>query len=289
MPESVRDRCTKAHEYLFLLSKSERYYYDRDAIAEACSLDTHPRRPQDWKTPDGWDTSSGNGAHGSFHGEGREDGFIGYRRKLPGNKTHKGTTAYEEGAVEHRTKAGLVAYAERLRHDSVEARKQRANPESKSAPTSERNGIRPLGEKSAQADPDEVRSAKGAAFGRGAGWRKLAEAGSGTKNNESFDEAMAVMPEKRNKRSVWEIGTQPYSEAHFATFPEALVEPCILAGSKPGDLVLDPFCGSGTTGVVALRYRRNFVGVEINPEYVKLAEKRIGQEAPLLNDIEVSR
>ena len=119
--------------------------------------------------------------------------------------------------------------------------------------------------------------------------RKLAEAGSGTKNNESFDEAMAVMPEKRNKRSVWEIGTQPYSEAHFATFPEALVEPCILAGSRPGDLVLDPFCGSGTTGVVALRYRRNFVGVEINPEYVKLAEKRIGQEAPLLNDIEVSR
>ena len=93
----------------------------------------------------------------------------------------------------------------------------------------------------------------------------------------------------RNKRSVWEIATQPFSEAHFATFPEKLVEPCILAGSKEGDAVLDPFCGSGTTGVVALRYHRDFVGIELNPEYAEMAERRVGGEIPLFAGVEVVR
>lgn len=115
--------------------------------------------------------------------------------------------------------------------------------------------------------------------------RKLAAEHSGTKNNESFDQAMALMPEFRNKRSVWEIATQPYAEAHFATYPEALVEPCILAGSKPSDIVLDPFCGSGTTGVVALRYHREFIGIEMKPD--GLAQKRILGDASLLNEVEV--
>ena len=74
---------------------------------------------------------------------------------------------------------------------------------------------------------------------------------------------------------------------HFAVFPEALVEPCILAGSKVGDTVLDPFCGSGTTGVVALRYHRDFVGIELKPEYAELARERIGNEAPMFNQTEV--
>jgi DNA modification methylase len=85
----------------------------------------------------------------------------------------------------------------------------------------------------------------------------------------------------RNKRSVWHIATQPYPEAHFATFPEALIEPCILAGSRVGDTVLDPFNGSGTTGAVAIRHQRNYIGIELNPAYVALAEKRIGAVAPL--------
>jgi DNA modification methylase len=88
----------------------------------------------------------------------------------------------------------------------------------------------------------------------------------------------------RNKRSVWTVTTQPYPEAHFATFPEALIEPCILAGSKPGDLVLDPFTGSGTTGAVAVRHQRDFVGCELNPAYVELARKRIGAVAPLFTE-----
>lgn len=80
---------------------------------------------------------------------------------------------------------------------------------------------------------------------------------------------------KRSKRDVWIINIQPYREAHFATMPEALVEPCVLAGSKEGDVVLDPFCGSGTVGVVALRNKRNFIGIELNPEYADIANKRI--------------
>ena len=96
-----------------------------------------------------------------------------------------------------------------------------------------------------------------------------------------------MLGDRRNKRSVWEIATRPYKEPHFATYPEALVEPCIFAGSKEGDAVLDPFCGSGTTGAVALRYGRNFIGIELNPVYAALAKKRVSAEAPLFNEVEV--
>ncbi|KKI72344.1 DNA-methyltransferase [Burkholderia pseudomallei] len=199
MPESVRDRCTKAHEYLFLLSKSERYYFDHEAIREpsAWNLDAS-------KMPDGWDT--GAGAHGSFHRNGREKGR---RSHLPGNKAHKGTTAYRDGAHEHRTKAGIVDYSQRV----------------------------------------------------------------------NSDESMA---QTRTKRSVWTIATQPYAAAHFATFPEALVEPCILAGSRPGDVVFDPFFGSGTTGQVAQRFGRRFIGCELNPDYEPLQRDRLRQPGLVL-------
>ncbi|MEZ5303130.1 MAG: site-specific DNA-methyltransferase [Verrucomicrobiales bacterium] len=83
----------------------------------------------------------------------------------------------------------------------------------------------------------------------------------------------------RNRRTVWNINTKPMPEAHFATFPCELVEPCILAGTQPGDFVLDPFMGSGTTGVVAKRLGRPFVGIELNPEYLRIARKRLRAEA----------
>jgi site-specific DNA-methyltransferase (cytosine-N4-specific) len=79
----------------------------------------------------------------------------------------------------------------------------------------------------------------------------------------------------RNLRTVWDIHTRPYPEAHFATFPPALVEPCVQLGSKRGDLILDPFIGSGTTGLVALKLERRFVGIELNPEYLRIAEGRL--------------
>jgi DNA modification methylase len=85
----------------------------------------------------------------------------------------------------------------------------------------------------------------------------------------------------RNARSVWTITTQPYPDAHFATFPEALPERCIKAGTKLGDTVLDPFAGSGTTGQVAVQLGRSFVGIELNAAYADLARTRIGGAAPL--------
>ena len=80
---------------------------------------------------------------------------------------------------------------------------------------------------------------------------------------------------KRNRRTVWSINTEPFRDAHFATFPSALIEPCILAGSNVGDYVLDPFFGSGTVGVVCNRLRRNFIGIELNPDYLSLSARRI--------------
>jgi site-specific DNA-methyltransferase (cytosine-N4-specific) len=81
----------------------------------------------------------------------------------------------------------------------------------------------------------------------------------------------------RNKRTVWPVQSEPVKEAHFATFPKKLIEPCILAGSKPGDFVLDPFFGSGTTGLVAALNGRNFIGIELKTEYIDIAIKRIGK------------
>jgi len=86
-------------------------------------------------------------------------------------------------------------------------------------------------------------------------------------------------PENRNRRSVWTVPTQPYSGAHFATFPPALIEPCILAGSRPGDLVLDPFMGSGTTAQVAQALGRQWIGCELNEEYAPLQQARTAQAA----------
>lgn len=181
MPESVRDRCTKGHEYVFLLAKSERYLWNFDAVQEPVSGGAHAR--------------------------------------TPGNKTHRGAVAYDAGAEHHRTKVGLVQYAEKM--------------------------------------------------------RKLAATGSGTKKNPSMDAALAVMPDTRNPRSVWTIPSQPFSGAHFATFPESLVERCILAGSEPGQVVLDPFLGSGTTARVAVRLGRDYLGCDLNPEYQSLQRERL--------------
>jgi site-specific DNA-methyltransferase (cytosine-N4-specific) len=86
----------------------------------------------------------------------------------------------------------------------------------------------------------------------------------------------------RNRRTIWSIPTEPFAEAHFATFPPKLVEPCILAGSEYGDWVLDPFFGSGTVGVVCEQQHRNYVGIELNPEYVNLAIERVKRTERLL-------
>lgn len=210
MPESVTDRCTKAHEYLFLLSKSARYYYDQEAVLEECSPNTNARLSQDVEAQIGSERANGG-------------------QKTNGNMKAVGRT-----------------------------------------PASWRG--------SSFTDPRdmEIRPNTGTN-------RKLAESGSGIKSNESFSNAVCCLVEKRNKRSVWEVTTQGYSEAHFATFPPKLIEPCILAGCPEGGTVLDPFSGAGTTGLVATRFARNYIGIELNPAYVEMSEERIGQDAPLFN------
>lgn len=166
MPESVRDRCTKAHEYLFLMSKSAKYFYDQEAILEDVSPNTNPRLSQAVEKQIGSERANGGQ---------KTNGNM----KAVGRKSWKGSEFYTGKTGDHQ-------------------------------------------------------------LGRAQKDRKLAEAGSGIKSNESFSNAVALLVEKRNKRSVWKVTTQPYSEAHFATYPEKLVEPCILAGSREGDTVLDP-------------------------------------------------
>ncbi len=164
MPESVTDRPTKAHEYLFLLTKSERYAYDAAAIAEPAGIDSAAR-----------------------YLRGRSD-------------VHK----YADG---------------------------------------------------------------------GPGGQTICR---------SMDH-MLENPDTRNKRTVWSVTSEPYAEAHFAVMPTALVEPCVMAGCPEGGTVLDPFAGSGTVGVVALRHARDFIGIELNAEYVEMARRRIQEDMPMFN------
>ncbi len=224
MPESCRDRCTKSHEYLFLLSKSERYYYNFDAMQEPVTGNANARRAT-IKSPDGWDT--GAGAHGTVHREGREKGK---------------TKAYAGNGVGfgHGYDAPVV--------DRV------STPKAALAISGNDGGY---------ADGKSER------MGRGAGWR--------VKNNESMDEALSDVVNTRNRRSVWTIPTQGYDGAHFATFPEALVEPCVLAGCKPGGTVLDIFFGSGTTGQVAQRLGFNWIGIDLDARNEALQRERLSQ------------
>jgi DNA modification methylase len=183
MPESVTDRPTKAHEYIFLLAKQERYYYDAAAIAEE-AITNDERRP-----------------YGS-----------------------QGANELDPRGVQGEGK-----------------------PRTGKALTSPRNDGNPWNE----------------ANGRG------------------------FIPNglTRNRRTVWAVATQPYSGAHFATFPPALIEPCILAGCPEGGTVLDPFGGAGTTGLVADRLQRNALLIELNPTYAQMARDRIHGDAPLFADV----
>lgn len=156
MPESVTDRCTKSHEYIFLLAKSKDYYFDHQAIKEKSEWFERDSRAQNGRTP------------------------------------HKSGKTLEEGGHQY--------------------------------------------------------AITGVAF--------------------SLDG-------KRNKRSVWTVTTKPFKGAHFAAFPESLIAPMVLAGCPKGGLVLDPFMGAGTTAVVAKRLERNYLGIELNGEYIKIADNRI--------------
>ena len=193
MPESVTDRCTKAHEYIFLLSKSKTYYYDQDAIREPYAEASLPR---------------------ALRGTSENNKWV---EGAPGSTAH--------------------------------------------TISQPRKNVRKQFEKE-----------------HGGG-------GSGLKGHSGYkaaDGRLLINPLGRNKWSVWEVPTVAYKEAHFATFPPALIEPCILAGSKEGDTVLDPFNGSGTTGEVSIKHNRSYIGCELNPDYVKLTKRRLSKVQPLI-------
>ena len=187
MPESVRDRCTKAHEYIFLLSKSDRYYFDHEAIKEPVAASTVARLSQP-----------------NLANQAGSD-------RVPG-KTNGNMKAV-------RSKA---------------------------------NSFKREGSKREQAIPGQA---------------------VGTHRPDRAESEYDL--DTRNRRSVWTVATRPYKGAHFATFPPALIEPCILAGSRVNDIVLDPFMGSGTTAAVALQHGRQYLGCELNPAYQPLQDARI--------------
>jgi site-specific DNA-methyltransferase (cytosine-N4-specific) len=193
MPESVTDRPTSAHEKIYLLTKSAKYYYNADAVRE-------PFRDRGMKSvspigkikmPDGWATYPGD--HGSYHKNGRE----------------KGKTKYSEDNSMGGGGTGFVGHSGCVKSDG--------------SPITSHDG--------------------------------------------------------RNLRNVWNISLQPYPDAHFATFPEEIPRRCILAGSREGDIILDPFAGSGTTLKVAAELNRRSIGIELNPEYVELIKKRVTKAA----------
>jgi DNA modification methylase len=120
----------------------------------------------------------------------------------------------------------------------------------------------------------------GGTYTQGQSFQNSTEVQRGSRGNELNESGM------RNKRSVWTVATAQMKEAHFATFPEKLIEPCILAGCPVDGIVLDPFFGSGTTGVVALKHNKNFIGIELNPEYIKIAERRLSEiQLELINEL----
>lgn len=188
MPESVRDRCTKSHEYIFLLSKSRHYYFDQEAILEPCSPNTHARLAQDVQDQIGSERANGGGkTNGTTKAVTRKSNGVGWGHGTDAAERHRGRV----------------------------------------------------------------------------------------KDNASMDSALAIMPDYRNKRSVWDVPTHSFKGAHFATFPPDLIRPCVLAGSPRGGLVLDPFGGAGTTGLVAMQEGRRSILCELNPDYAAMARARL--------------
>ena len=192
MPESVTDRPTRSHEYIFLLTKNANYYYDHEAIKEPCVYDV-----------DGTGTA---------------------------------------------------------------ARKARSNEDLKSFPTAERNGMRPGGYKNSVNF-----NGKNSGNEKQRGHSRRHDGFNDRWHNMSKDEQCTGM---RNKRDVWVVAPAQYREAHFAVFPPELIKPCILAGSRPEDLVMDPFGGSGTTGMVSLELGRRALLMDLNQEYIEMQRKR---------------
>ena len=239
MPESVTDRPTRSYEHIFLLSKSERYFYDTEAAREpAAAQNTHDHTGQGYAAP--------------------------------GQPSHRGNRPPHPRALSF---ARHVNEPERPDGSRPNHRPDRAKKGETWKKTESQH--RYSGRRDSQND-----------FGhldRGKKVRKYhtLRPGIDTKGGAQGAGYIEFSPYDRNWRDVWTIPVQPFSGAHFATFPEALVRRCILAGSRPDDLVLDPFMGSGTVAVVAEKLGRKWLGIELNEEYLEIQGRRLATVNPL--------
>lgn len=213
MPESVKDRCTKSHEYIFLLSKSQKYYFDYEAIQEEANPNYISKNIR---------------FGGNKYGDNDDPHFQIYSGNVyePKIKVRTQNNGYSK-AGGHRDNSGGVGDYSKHGHT-----------------------------KNCQYDGQVPNTMH-------------------LKREEGIKDEVYFV---RNKRDVWSINVKPNKEAHFATYPPKLVSTCILAGCPEGGVVLDPFMGSGTTGIVANKLGRHYIGIELNPEYVEMAERRIGLE-----------
>lgn len=243
MPESVQDRCTKAHEYLYLLSKSADYYCDMDAIREPSTGNAHDRARKE-RSIDGQKTLP----------TGERNGMRAYEREFgrPGEPDPHGPIARESAA--NAQKWPNAWSAEEGPHDGVG--NGRFRPKQNGKPPARYNFARDT---------------------------KEADVPGANNRQHRTDREPTYFTGTRNKRSVWSINTEAYPEGHFATFPKALVEPCILAGCPEGGTVVDPFGGSSTVGVVALRHNRSAILIELKPAYCELIRNRIMNDMPMFN------
>jgi len=211
MPESVTDRCTKSHEYIFLLSKSVKYYYDNESIREPAGI-----------------RGNANSFRGGAYCDGNKDNALLGKRTVSGNTKIKIPAGWDTGKGSH----------------GSFHREGRGNPAYSFARKTATQG----------------------------------KPGSQDQHRENREDIQYI--ETRNKRSVWTVATYPFKKAHFATFPPKLIEPCILAGCPKDGIVIDPFMGAGTVGFVAKENNRNYIGIELNPDYIKIANQRISQAQP---------
>lgn len=236
MPSSVKDRTTPAHEMVYMLTKSARYFYDASAIREP-SVSGDARRPY--------------GSEGTWQMDGRAP------EKRQGGQPRKVPSGWDRGPGSHGTihRSGRTS----AKYKTLDTAANMPNPRLVDGFNDRwRDQQRALGAKG-QTLPSEALASASARMGRGADWRK-------DPNNA---------PLWRNKRSVWIIPPKPFRGEHFATFPPALVEVCIKAGCPPGGVVLDPFIGAGTTALVARGLGRDCIGIELSFDSVWLAECRL--------------
>lgn len=236
MPESVTDRCTKAHEYIFLLTKSGKTLLWKHK--DGRWVDRKPKPDLRWvnnQTDEIADTEPDNWKSATFATV-DENGTPKISKLWSRKNLWRGHDYfYDNEAVKEKAAVSTIG---RGPVDFGGAKGRQYQAEIKVTDPNYRNGSEQWG------------------------------------RTYDYAEASATGV---NKRSVWTVTTRPFKDAHFATFPPKLIEPCILAGSREGDLVLDPFNGAGTTGLVSLQHRRRYIGIELNPDYIAIAEKRLSE------------